>query len=162
MLKTLFDWSNDWKGMSNVLVLIYGTYIYTHTYAYIQYMVEFVGQTREGSHLLALSLWFVDFAVQSLSCLTLCNTWSAACKASLSFIIYQNLLKLMSIAIQLSHPLPPPSPPLLFPSIRLFSNELALPIRWPKYWRFSFSISHSMNIQDWFPFRLTVLISLLS
>ena len=115
MLKTLFDWPNDWKGMSNVLVLIYGIYIYiyTHTCVHIQYMVAFVGQTREGSHLLALSLWFVDVAVQSLSCLTLCNTWSAACKASLSFIIYHNLLILMSIALQLSHHLPPPTPPLL-------------------------------------------------
>ena len=52
--------------------------------------------------------------------------------------------------------------PLIFPSIRVFSNELALHIRWPKYWSFSFSIILPMNIQGWFPFRLTGLISLLS
>ena len=41
--------------------------------------------------------------------------------------------------------------PSIFPSIRVFSNESALHIRWPKYWSFSFSISPSMNIQDWSP-----------
>ena len=50
--------------------------------------------------------------------------------------------------------------PSIFPSIRVFSNESVLPIRWPKYWSFSFSISPSMNIQDWFPLGLTGLISL--
>ena len=53
--------------------------------------------------------------------------------------------------------------PSIVPSIRVFSNESALCIRWPKYWSFSFSISIlSMNIQDWFPLRLTSLISLQS
>ena len=47
------------------------------------------------------------------------------------------------------------------PSIRLFSNESTLRMRWPKYWSFSFSISPS-NTQDWFPLWLTGLISLLS
>ena len=47
--------------------------------------------------------------------------------------------------------------PSIFPSIRVFSNESALHIRWPKYWSFSFSIR--MNIQDWFPLGLTSLIS---
>ena len=46
-------------------------------------------------------------------------------------------------AIQPSHPLLSPSPPPIFPSIRVFSNESALRIRWPKYWSFSFSISPS-------------------
>ena len=50
--------------------------------------------------------------------------------------------------------------PSIFPSIRVFSNESALRIRWPKYWSFSFSISPSMNIQDWFPLGWTGLISL--
>ena len=44
--------------------------------------------------------------------------------------------------------------PSIFPSIRVFSNELALPIKWPKHWSFSFSINLSMNIQDWFPLGL--------
>ena len=52
--------------------------------------------------------------------------------------------------------------PSVFPSIRVFSNELALHIRWPKYWSFNFSLSPSKNIQGWFPLGLTSLISLQS
>ena len=73
--------------------------------------------------------------------------WTA-CQASLSIINSWSLLKLMSIELVM------PSnhlilcgtlllPPSVFPSIRVFSNELVLRIRWPKYWSFSFSISHS-------------------
>ena len=50
--------------------------------------------------------------------------------------------------------------PSIFPSIRVFTNESVLRIRWPKYWSFSFSISPSNNIEDWFPLGLTSLISL--
>ena len=50
--------------------------------------------------------------------------------------------------------------PSIFPSIRVFSNESALRIRWPKHWSFSFIISYLMNAQDWFHFGLTGLISL--
>ena len=86
-------------------------------------------------------------SVQSLSCVRLFVTpWTAACQVSLSITNSQSLLKLMSIEsvmpsnhLILCHPL------LLlhsmFPSIKVFSNELALHIRWPKYWSFSFSIS---------------------
>ena len=52
--------------------------------------------------------------------------------------------------------------PSVFPSIRVFSNESALRIRWPKYWSFSFIISPSVNIQDWFPLGWTGWISLQS
>ena len=48
--------------------------------------------------------------------------------------------------------------PSIFPSIRVFSSESVLLIRWPKYWSFSFSIRPSMNIEDWFPLGLTSLI----
>ena len=51
-------------------------------------------------------------------------------------------------------------PPSIFPSIRVFSNESALHIMWPKDWSFSFSISPSTNIQDWSPLRWTGWISL--
>ena len=82
-------------------------------------------------------------SVQSLSRVRLFATpWIAACQASLSITNSQSLLKLMSI--QPSHPL---SSPLLLPpippSIRVFSNESTLCMRWPKYWSFSFSISPS-------------------
>ena len=93
--------------------------------------------------------------------------WTAAWQGSLSFTMSQRLLKFMSIwigdAIQLSylcHPLL--LLPSIFSSIRIFSSESALHIKWPKYWRFSFSISLSMNIQGWFPLRLTGLISMQS
>ena len=60
-------------------------------------------------------------------------------------------------AIQSSHPLPPPSPPALSLSIRVFSNELVLPIRWPKYWSFSFSISPSNEYSELISFRMDLL-----
>ena len=75
--------------------------------------------------------------------------------------VYQVHVHFIS-AIQPSHPLTPSSPSaLIFPCIRSFSNEPAVCIRWPKYWRFSFSISPS-NKYSGFPLRLTGLISLLS
>ena len=84
--------------------------------------------------------------------------WTPACQASLSIINSQSLLKLMSIEsvmpsnhlilcpllLQLS----------IFPSIRVFSNEAALQIRWPKYWRFSFSISPSNEHPGLISFRM--------
>ena len=79
---------------------------------------------------------------------TLANSWTAASQASLSFTISRSLLKLMSIeSVMPSHQLILCHPVLLlssiFPSIRVFSNESAFHIRWPKYWSFSFSISPS-------------------
>ena len=68
----------------------------------------------------------------------------------------------LSDTIQPSHSLSPPSSLALsiFPSTRVFSNESALHIRWPKYWSVSFILP--VNIQGWFPLGLTSLISLLS
>ena len=102
--------------------------------------------------------------VQSLNCVWLFVTpWTAAHQASLSFTISQNLLRFMfTESVMLSNHLilcwPLLLSPSIFPSIRIFYNELALHIRWPKCWSFSFSISHSNNIQDWFPLGLTGLI----
>ena len=91
---------------------------------------------------------------------------TAARQASLSIINSQSLLKLMSIEsvmpsnhlilcpllLQLS----------IFPSIRVFSNESVLHIRWPKYWSFSFSISPSNEYSGLISFRMEWLISLQS
>ena len=76
------------------------------------------------------------------------TAWTAARPASLSITNSRSLLKLMSIeSVMPSNHLvlccPLLLPPSVFPSIRVFSNEPALPIRWPKYWSFSFSISPS-------------------
>ena len=85
--------------------------------------------------------------------------WTAACQASLSMTNSQNLLKLMSIEsvmpsnhLILCHPLL--LLPSIFPSIRVFSNESALHIRWPKYWSFSFSISPSSEYSGLLSFRI--------
>ena len=100
------------------------------------------------------------------SCLTLLRPpWTVALQASLSFSISQSLFKLMSTeSVMLSNHLFTCHPllllPSIFPSIRVFSNESALHIRWPKYWSFSFSISHSNEESGLFPLGLTGLISL--
>ena len=74
------------------------------------------------------------------------TSWTAEQQAFLSITNSQSFLKVMSIELVISsnhliicHPLL--LPPLIFPSIRVFSNESAVYIRWPKYWSFSFSIS---------------------
>ena len=88
-------------------------------------------------------------SVQSLSHIQLFATpWTAARQASLSIINSQSSPKLMSIesVIPSNHLIlccPFLLLPSIFPNIRIFSNELALGIRWPKYWHFSFSISPS-------------------
>ena len=87
--------------------------------------------------------------VKSLSRVRLLATpWTAARQASLSITISRSLLKLVSIEsvmpsnhLILCHPLL--LLPLIFPSMRVFSNKSVLHIRWPKYWSFSFSISPS-------------------
>ena len=104
-----------------------------------------------------------SFVVQPLSRVLLFVTpWTAACQASPSFTISHSLLKLMSIMLMM------PSNhlifchsllllPSIFPSVKVFSNELALHIGWPKYWNFSISPSNeysgliSLRI-DWFDF----------
>ena len=93
------------------------------------------------------------------SCPTLCDPWTAACQASLSFSISWSLLKLMSIELVmpsnhliLCHPLLLLSS--IFPSIKIFSNESALCLRWPKYWSFSFSISPSDEYSGLISFRM--------
>ena len=89
---------------------------------------------------------YIYIVVQSLSRVRLFATlWTAACQASL-FFISQSLPKLMSIELVMpSNHLILCCPllllPSIFPSVRVFSTELALCIRWPKYWCFSFSIS---------------------
>ena len=81
------------------------------------------------------------------------------CQASLSFTISRSLLKLMTIElVMLSNHLilcrPHMLLPLIFPSIRVFSNESALHIKWPKYWSFSFSISASNEYSGLNSFRI--------
>ena len=91
--------------------------------------------------------------------------WTAARQASLTITNSWSLLKLTSIEsvmpsnhLILCRPLLPS----VFLSIRVFSNESVLDIRWPKYWASASASVFPMNIQDWFPLGLTGLISLQS
>ena len=107
------------------------------------------------------------FSSELLSRVCFLTPWTAARQASLSITNSQGLLKLMSIeSVMPSNHLilfrPRLLPPSIFPSIRVFSNESVLNIRWPKCWSFNFSISYSINIQDWFPLGWTGWISLQS
>ena len=98
-------------------------------------------------------------SVQSLSCVRLFMTpWTAACQASLSITNSRSPPKLTSIEsvmpsshLILCHPLLLPS---IFPIIRVFSNESALRIRWPKYWSFSFNVSPSSEHPGLISFRM--------
>ena len=111
------------------------------------------GKTGFKQVILRLSVRFSS--VQSLSHVQLFATpWTAAHQASLSITNFWSSLKLMSIesVMPSSHLIPchpllllPPIPP----SIKVFSNESTLCMRWPKDWSFSFSISPSKNTQDW-------------
>ena len=106
--------------------------------------------------------------VQLLSCIQLFVTpWTAECQASLSITNSQSLLKFMYIEsvtpsnhliLCLSLLLLPS----ILPSIRVFSNESVLHIRWPRYWSSSFSISSSNEYSDWFLLGWTDWISLQS
>ena len=99
------------------------------------------------------------FSSVTQSCLIFVTPWTAAFQASLSITNSQSLLNLMSIELVI------PSNylilcsfllflPSIFPSIRVYSNELALCIRWPKYWSFSFSISPSSEYSGLISFRI--------
>ena len=123
----------------------------------------------------SLSVWFLcgsletkvgqdQFSsVQSFSHVQLFVTpWTAARQACLSITNFRSLLKLMSIeSVMLSNHLILCQPllllPSIFPSIRVFSNESVLRIRWPKYWSFSFSISPSNEYSGLVFFRIDLL-----
>ena len=108
--------------------------------------------------------WCLFSSVQSFSCVRLFATpWTAACQASLSVTNSWSLLKLMSIeSVMSSNHLILCCPllllPLIFPSIRVFSNGSVLCIRWPKYCSFSFNISPSNEHSGLISLGLTGLI----
>ena len=113
-----------------------------------------------GIYITYQDTWTGISSVQSLSHLWLFATpWTAACQASLSITNSWSLPKFMSIESVMSsshlilcHPLlllPP-----IFSSIRVFSNESALWIRWPKYWSFSFNINPSNEHPGLISFRM--------
>ena len=101
----------------------------------------------------------VQFSWVAQSCELFVTPWTAARQASLCITNSRSLLKLISIESVMSpnhlilcHPLL--LTPLIFPSIRVFSNEVALCIRWPKYWSFSFNIRPSNEHSGLVSFRM--------
>ena len=135
------------------------------------FMVQLSHPYTTTGKTIALSIWtfvgiimcFSFTSVQSLSCVQLFVTpWTAARLVSLSFTISQNVLKLTSTElVMLSNHLIFCRPllilPPILPSIRVFSNELTLHTRWPRYWSFSISPSNEYSELiffriDWFDF----------
>ena len=106
-----------------------------------------------------VQIWSIS-SVQLLSRVQLFVTpWTAACQVSISITNSQSLLKLMSIELVMPSnylilccPLLLPLP--IFPSIRVFSNESTLRIRWPKYWSFSLNVSPSNEYSGLISFRM--------
>ena len=110
-----------------------------------------------------VNAWFsldsiVPGQLQSRRAWLFVTPWTAACQATLSFAISWSLPKLMSTElVMLSNHLILCCPhllPSIFPSIRVFYNELALCIKWPKYWSFSLSISSSNEYSGLISFRI--------
>ena len=118
-------------------------------------------QNLSAKYLAILGIQFST--VQSLSRVWLFATpWTAACQSSLSITNSHSLPKFMLIesVMPSSHLIfccPLLLPPSVFPSIRVFSNESAVSIRWPKYWSFSFSISPSNEYSGLTSFRINLL-----
>ena len=123
------------------------------------------GNTVSPLHMIDYHSKSAFSSVQLLSRVQLfASPWTAARQASLSTTNTQSLLKLMSIEsvmpsnhLILCHPLLPL--PSIFPSIRVFSNESVLRIRWPKYQSFSFSIRPSNEYSGLISFRMGCLLS---
>ena len=121
----------------------------------LQFTLSLVFTFSTTSGIFSLS---VQLSSVASSCMTLCDPWAAAHQASLSITNSWSLFKLMSIDsvmpsnhLSLCHPLLLPS---IFPSIRVFSSESVLHIRWPKYWSFSISISPSSEYSGLISLRM--------
>ena len=116
------------------------------------------GNTKECSnyHTIALISHSSKFSSVAQSCLTLCDSMDHSTPGLSDRHqlpeFTQTHVHQVGDAIQPSHPLP--LLPSIFPSIRVFSNELVLHIRWPKYWSFSFNISPSKEHSGLISFRM--------
>ena len=109
-----------------------------------------------------MTILFSTFSTVQFSCSVFLIPWTAACQASLSITNSQSLHKLMSVesVMPSNHLILCRSllfPPSIFPSIRVFSSESVLHIRWPKCWSFSFSISPSNEYSGLISFRIDCL-----
>ena len=152
---------------TNYIHFNFFSYINVFTYISLSYQldIKYIKVLTGNVYIcLLISRNRVQFSsVQSLSHVQLFATpWTAAHQASHSITNSRSLFKLMSIEsmiisnqLILCHPLL--LPPSVFPSIRVFSNESVLRIKWPKYWSFSFSISPSNEYSGLISFRMDLL-----
>ena len=136
-------WTEEHGGLQSMMWQNYQTRLSNHVYIFM------IPPLRNS----------VQFSSVAQSCPTLCNTKGCSTQGFLSITNSQSWLKLMSIELAM------PSNHLtlccllflltsIFPSIRVFSNESVLHIRWPKYWSFSFSISPSNEYSGLISFRI--------
>ena len=126
-------------------------------YSFQQIILRHLGFHMKKNELVPLPQFS---SVQSLRRVQLFVTpWTAACQTSLSITNSQSLLKLMSIELVMpsNHLIPCCPlllPPSIFPTIRIFSKESVLHIRWPKDWSFSFSLSPSNEYSQLISFKI--------
>jgi len=114
--------------------------------------MTFLSLLKPFSSLSHVRLFAIPWSAASQASLSITNSWSLPKPMPIELVMPSNHLILCRLLLLL---------PSIFPNIRVFSNESALCIRWPKYWHFNFSISLS-NEQDWFPLVWTGWISLQS
>ena len=142
--------------------------LYLNWVSYRQHISGSFKKFYSATLFLLKSLFICFSSVQLLSCVWLFETpWITACQASLSITNPRSLLKLMSIesVMPSSHLIlccPHLLLPSIFPSIRVFSSESVLHIRWPNYWSFSFNDSPSNEYSGLISLELTGLNSLQS
>jgi len=132
---------------------------HTHTYSFSDFSCRILSVVP---YVDPCWLFYISVQFQFSHVWLFATPWTAARQTSLSITNSQSWLKLMSIEsvrpsnhLILSHPLL--LPPSVFPSIRVFSNESVLPIRWPKYWSFSFTISPSNEQPGLISFKMDLL-----
>ena len=152
-----FNFCNDLNGKSNYLYFFqcylqfsYHKIIHSHRIK-IPFLLNTITKHRFGSDFITSVSQSVSSVTQS--CLTFCDPMNRSTPASLSITNFRSLPKPISIeSVMPSNHLILCRPllllPSIFPSIRVFSNESALSIKWPKYWSFSFNISLSNEHQD--------------
>ena len=124
-------------------------------------------ERQNGVAAMKTACQYFQFSSVAQSCPTPCNPWTTACQASLSITNSRSPHKSMSIesVMPSNHPIFCHSLlllPSIFPSIRVFSNESDVHIRWPKYWSYSFSFSPSKEDPGLISFKIDWLISLQS
>ena len=148
------------KHICKTILLSWDVFILFHyKYTIIKKIEGFTMDNLHHIHSICPTIFILSvMSVQSQLCLTLCNPMDCSTPG---LPVHQQLLKFTQThvhwvgdAIQSSHPLSFPSPASVFPSIRVFSNESILCIRWPKYWSFSFNISPSNEYSGLISFRM--------